>query len=258
MRFVFDLDGTICFAGRPVSETILECLDQLRSDGHDLIFASARPIRDMLPVLHERFHSCKLIGGNGALISINGNVESAQAFSKQMIGHIMTMIERRKATYLIDGQWDYAYTGPLDHPILNKVDPAHLATCMPVTSLETIVKVLILTADNMDMVEQEMTNLDVVIHRHGDENVTDISPKNVHKWRALQDLGVSENTYIAFGNDTNDITMFQKAAHSVMIGHHDKLVSYATDSVSLEGDYETRIVNKIRSLSQENFVLEND
>src|SRR5690625_2673841 len=83
----------------------------------------------------------------------------------------MTMIERRKATYLIDGQWDYAYTGPLDHPILNKVDPAHLATCMPVTSLETIVKVLILTADNMDMVEQEMTNLDVVIHRHGDENV---------------------------------------------------------------------------------------
>src|SRR5690625_7103862 len=92
----------------------------------------------------------------------------------------------------------------------------------------------------MDMVEQEMTHLDVVIHRHGDENVTDISPKNVHKWRALQDLGVSENTYIAFGNDTNDITMFQKAAHSVMIGYHDKLASYTTDTVSLEGDYETR------------------
>src|SRR5699024_2104705 len=149
MRFVFDLDGTICFAGRPVSETILECLDQLRSDGHDLIFASARPIRDMLPVLHERFHSCTLIGGNGALISINGNVESAQAFSKQQIGHIMTMIERRKANYLIDGHWDYDYSGPLYNHILNKVDHAHLSTYMHVTSLELIVKDILLNYGNI-------------------------------------------------------------------------------------------------------------
>src|SRR5690625_4599440 len=127
----------------------------------------------MLPVLHKRFHSSKLIGGNGALISSNGNVESVQAFSKQQMEQIMSMIERRQATYLIDGHWDYAYTGPLNHPILNKVDPAHLATCMPVSSLGTIVKVLILTADNMDMVEQEITGLDVVMHRHADESVLD-------------------------------------------------------------------------------------
>ena len=248
MKIVFDLDGTICFKGMPISETILECLEQLKNEGHDIIFASARPIRDMLPVLHKCFHSYKLIGGNGSLISKTGNVEEAQAFSIEQMKNILSVIDRHKATYLIDGNWDYAYTGPQDHPILSKVDPSRLAKCIPVTALDAIVKILILTADNMDLVEQEIRDLNVVIHRHGDENVLDISPENVHKWSALQRLGVEEHAYIAFGNDANDITMFQKAAHSVMIGHHNDLAPHATESVSLEGNYERKIVGKIREL----------
>lgn len=248
MNIIFDLDGTICFKGMPVSETILECLDQLKNEGHDTIFASARPIRDMLPVLHERFHSHKLIGGNGALVSKNGNVKEAKAFSRQQIKNILSVIERHKATYLIDGNWDYAYAGPQNHPILSKVDPSQLAKRVPVTDLDAIVKVLILTAENMDMVKREMTDLDVVIHRHGDENVLDISPQYVHKWSALQYLDIKENAYIAFGNDANDITMFHKASHSVMIGHHNDLAPYANESISLEGNYESKIVSKIREL----------
>src|SRR5699024_6327975 len=103
MNYVFDLDGTICFKVKPVSKTILECLDQLKNDGHDITFASARPIRDMLTVLHERFHSYKLIGGNGSLISKNENVKEAKAFSRQQIKNILSIIENQKATYLIDG-----------------------------------------------------------------------------------------------------------------------------------------------------------
>src|SRR5699024_4724049 len=106
MKIVFDLDGTICFKGMPVSEIILECLEQLKNEGHDIIFASARSIRDMLPVLHERFHSYKLIGGNGSLISKNGNVEEAQVFSTQQVKNILSVIDHYNATYLIDGNWD--------------------------------------------------------------------------------------------------------------------------------------------------------
>lgn len=51
MNFVFDLDGTICFKGQPISEKILNSLEKLQMDRHDVIFASARPIRDMLPVI---------------------------------------------------------------------------------------------------------------------------------------------------------------------------------------------------------------
>src|SRR5699024_12775999 len=116
-----------------------------------ITFASARPIRDMLPVLHERFHSYKLIGGNGSLISKNGNVKEAKAFSRQQIKNILSIIEHHKATYLIDGNWDYAYTDPQGHTILNIVDPSRFAKCVPVTYLNTIVKILILTPENKNM-----------------------------------------------------------------------------------------------------------
>ncbi len=80
MKFVFDLDGTICFNGKPVSEKILVSLETLVAHGHEVIFASARPIRDLLPVLHERFHAYPMIGGNGSLISKNGSIISFRLF----------------------------------------------------------------------------------------------------------------------------------------------------------------------------------
>lgn len=41
MRFVFDIDGTLCFDGRLIDQTIIDTLLQLQHDGHELIFASA-------------------------------------------------------------------------------------------------------------------------------------------------------------------------------------------------------------------------
>jgi len=42
MIFVFDLDGTICFQGKPVSEKILTALAELANKGYEVIFASIR------------------------------------------------------------------------------------------------------------------------------------------------------------------------------------------------------------------------
>ncbi|XOW20734.1 HAD hydrolase family protein [Lactococcus cremoris] len=46
MIFVFDLDGTISFDGKSISLELLESLTEL-SLKNQLIFASARPIRDV-------------------------------------------------------------------------------------------------------------------------------------------------------------------------------------------------------------------
>ncbi|WP_317914320.1 HAD hydrolase family protein [Carnobacterium maltaromaticum] len=54
MKFVFDLDGTICFNGGPVSPRMMNYLKELSVD-HEIIFASARPIRDLLPVIDPYF-----------------------------------------------------------------------------------------------------------------------------------------------------------------------------------------------------------
>jgi len=249
MKFVFDLDGTICFKGKPVTEKILSALEALQSNGHQVIFASARPIRDMLPVLHERFHTHTMIGGNGSLVSQQGQLTHAHAFSEDQINTITSLIQEFEATYLIDGEWDYSYTGPSDHPILNNVDPAKLAKMVDIHQHPSIVKVLILTANRMGELAERLSDLDVVVHRHKSENVLDMSPNDIHKWGALSKIGIEQGRYIAFGNDANDISMFMHASHSVMIGHHDELANHASESISLGDDVEDKIIEKLKYLA---------
>ncbi|MGW8439792.1 HAD family hydrolase [Paenibacillus sp. SEL1] len=79
----------------------------------------------------------------------------------------------------------------------------------------------------------------------------DISPQNIHKWNALQKIGVQPRQFIAFGNDANDIPMFKEAQHAVMIHHHPELAAFATESISNEGEHqEDRIIAKIRELAE--------
>lgn len=249
LRFVFDLDGTICFKGKPISNKILYSLEEVGKKG-EIVFASARPIRDMLPVIDETFHHYTMIGGNGSLISKNRKVIHATTFSKEQINEIKNLIKQSHVSYLIDGEWDYAYTGPDTHPILQNLDPAKLAKKVSLDSLDSIVKVLFFTSDNIDELTEKLQKLDVYVNRHRNENVLDVSPSGINKWTALKRLGIKENTYIAFGNDANDVPMFENALHTVMIGYHEHLVSFSKEMISLNGEYEQAIAEKILELSE--------
>ncbi len=74
MIFVFDLDGTICFDGKQIPLDIQHALEQLMQKDHQLIFASARPIRDLLPLLNPKLQQAMLIGGNGAITQVNKQI----------------------------------------------------------------------------------------------------------------------------------------------------------------------------------------
>ncbi|EHS05533.1 HAD-IIB family hydrolase, partial [Staphylococcus lugdunensis] len=74
MNFVFDIDGTLCFDGQHIDNRIISRLKQLQSYGHQVIFASARPIRDLLPVIPD-FQNNTLIGGNGSIISTDNKIK---------------------------------------------------------------------------------------------------------------------------------------------------------------------------------------
>ncbi|MFC5647662.1 HAD-IIB family hydrolase [Paenibacillus solisilvae] len=243
MDSILDLDGTICFGGNPVSEPIVHALEKVQSVGHHVIFSSARPIRDMLPVLDKRLHHCTMIGGNGSLIFQDGKMRSA-AFREDQRKHLMRLIEKYEATYLIDGEWDYSYRGPEGHPVLNYVDALNLARNVPVEDHPFIVKLLIITANNVEQLVFELKGMDVAVHRYQNDPIVDISPQNTDKYTALKQLGIQNGHYIAFGNDTNDVTMFQGAAHT-----HRGLGKYASERIALNGDFEREIASKLLWLS---------
>lgn len=214
MNFVFDLDGTICFKGQPISHEIANALWQLHSASHKIIIASARPIRDIYPVIPEWMKQLNMVGGNGAFVQKDQKIE-VTAFD--CFPELANTIEQHQLTYLADSDWDYAYTGDINHPIYQNIDANRLARPHDsYVTLSSIVKLVLFTND--EQIIQQVQELPVEIHLHNNEALIDISPKNINKHSGLQKLGINE--YIAFGNDANDILMFKYAKESICVGNH--------------------------------------
>jgi hydroxymethylpyrimidine pyrophosphatase-like HAD family hydrolase len=151
MRFVFDLDGTICFRGKPLSLKMVEALDLLVAEGHDVSFASARPIRDLLPILPPHLSQLPMVGGNGAFVFKDGRAVAIHHFSAELAGSVRELLKRFEADYLADGDWNYSFLCRYEHPILKNVDPGKQARQLSLDELDTIVKVVVLGANDIPM-----------------------------------------------------------------------------------------------------------
>ncbi|KEK21707.1 HAD-IIB family hydrolase [Bacillus gaemokensis] len=247
MKFIFDIDGTICFKGKPLTEGIIQALDVCHARGHEVIFASARPIRDLLPVLPSHMHHYSMIGGNGAFVAKEGKVIEVKPFDALTMNAIRSLIEEYDLAYLIDSHWDYAYTGSENHPISQNIDPNRLAANVSINCIGEMVKVVLFPDGNAERLVRILNGLPVRMYEHHQEEIIDISPLGIDKWKGLQKLGIGEGAFIAFGNDANDVPMFLHAKEGICIGEHESLRSVA--SMCLHNN-EQSIIDKIIELSE--------
>lgn len=246
MKFVFDLDGTICFKGQPLSASIIVELQNCIANGHEVIFASARPIRDLLPILPETMQNFPMVGGNGAFVANAGEIIAVTAFQTDIVAQIFRLIRTYKLTYLVDSNWDYAYTGSEMHPIYRNLDPMKLAKKVPLDELSEIVKVVLFPGEHHQEIRDTLQQLPISLYEHASENIIDVSPSGVDKWSGLTKLGVLAGEFIAFGNDANDASMFVTAKESVCVGEH-QVRELATMQVASS---EEAVVAVIRSFSK--------
>lgn len=225
MNFVFDIDGTLCFDGKTIDHSIIHALTKLSDAGHDIIFASARPIRDLVPVIPAQFTNGKLVGGNGCFTSINGHI-SSNFFHADLREQLLKMIDTYQLTYLADGEWDFAYTGSLGHPIYKNIDQ-RTSINRSISDLQKICKLVIFhpTQTVISILEQ----LPVSITAYKNEHAIDISPLGINKVAGLEKLNVQH--FIAFGNDRNDKCLFEEAAYSVCVGNND-VHQYASKKIT--------------------------
>ncbi|WP_246150733.1 HAD family hydrolase [Streptomyces qinzhouensis] len=133
----------------------------------------------------------------------------------------METVGRYGATYLADGPWDYAYTGPADHPILSRVDQGGLARGVDLAELPEVVKFLVVGASDMAGLAEAGRGLGLTVDHHLDEAIIDVAPGATTKWEALTSLGIGE--YAAFGNDINDADLLRNAERAVRVGAHPDL-----------------------------------
>ncbi|KEQ26539.1 HAD-IIB family hydrolase [Paenibacillus tyrfis] len=249
MNFIFDMDGTICFKGQPISKNILDCLLELQEAGHFIGFASARPYRDMLPVLDERFHDHLLIGANGAMAHYRGQPLYLNAIPAELAREIVAILDEFQAEYLIDDKLNYALKSHRPHPLLMSLDQNKLAECVDVTRIEAFVKIVVLACDRFKQLADILSRLDVTIHYHSAEGILDITSSNVNKMRGLEQTGLGLESFICLGNDMNDLPLFEKALHSVVIGEFAPLLRIAKEQIPVDDRVEQNIISKLKELS---------
>lgn len=247
MKFVFDLDGTVCFKGVPLCEEITAALQFCEHRGHEIIFASARPIRDLLPVLPKEMHLYPMIGGNGAFVADGGKIIDITSFDMQTKEQILQIIDDFQLSYLIDSEWDYAYTGSKEHPIYRNLDPQQLAQNISIDAIEQMIKIVLFPGGYTNAILARLASFQVRTYIHGEENILDISPIGIDKWIGLQKLNVKEQDFIAFGNDANDIPMFEAAKEAVCVGTHEGLIEVS--SIVIESNAHS-VADKIIELSK--------
>lgn len=215
MNIILDIDGTICFDGQQIVQDIVDRLLSLHNIGHRIIFASARPIRDLLPVLPSQFHRFTLIGGNGSIVSNNHEIHTLatiQPIDFEVIKHV---IDKYHLHYIVDDEWNYAADVDATNVIFRRLDPHHLAQQLPISEITTPIKTILLNIpeDNFKAIATYLSthapNLSLI--NHSDEFNIDITAQHINKYTAILHILGAQPTYIAFGNDHNDIEMLQHA-----------------------------------------------
>lgn len=227
MNYIFDIDGTLSFDGVSMSKDIIKSLQALKENGHQVVFASARPIRDMMEIIPKEFHDSVWIGGNGAFTKVDGHID-CHFFDEETTDLLFKLIEQHQSQYLADGKWDFSYTGPNTHPLYQNIN-THLAENISLQSHEKISK-LVLFNPTQSLISA-LEELPLMMNYHGNENLVDIAPGTCNKYEAISSLNLTP--YIAFGNDANDVEMFHHAEVSYCVGLSD-YSQYADDTLSID------------------------
>lgn len=222
MRYaIFDIDGTISQAGQPISSSIAEALLMLR-EHCQVVFASARPVRDMLPLLPEALHNAVMVGCNGGMAWQCGEFMINEKFDADCVTQILGWLDKAQAAYVVESHWQYGFS-PVSHDFHDYVRSLNV-TFPPVerkaVMAQGINKILILDIHLRDEVLGYLSAqpFNVVEKLHRADNCFDLMPGHTDKANALDRLAIAPENAIVFGNDLNDQAMLARAGHSVVVG----------------------------------------
>jgi len=217
--YIFDIDGTISKNGKPIDPDISQSLENLSQD-NKVIFASARPVRDILPLLPKQFHTSTIVGCNGGMIWEDYRLKSIHYFDPETMNIILDYLKENHVPYVLDGSWNYAFssTPHTFHDYIRSLTEHEVSESSILD--EGVIKILIL--DNRlyksmhDLLDSRSITYSSAYHKKDD--FFDVTPQNNNKYSSLLEYGIDFSSAVAFGNDANDFLMLDNASISVYIG----------------------------------------
>jgi len=239
---VVDLDGTLLSSKKEVSERSIQALLAAHGKGIRIIVATARPPRSVKLLLPEEIRRISsFIYYNGAMIACPyTNLSNHQALEQELSASLLDYIlqdDKVDVSIEVADQW-YA-------PREFDIDVIHAVGGMPIVLPLEQLKLLQPTK----IIAAKMANYESLMNRFGDKVrilVTDrgeliqISHLQVGKELALQQLcqeyKLPLSDVIVFGDDTNDIGLFQTSCYSVAMGNAVEELKQLADEVTSSND----------------------
>lgn len=233
MKFVFDLDGTLCFDGMTMSKDLQKVLLTAPKYGHEIIFATARSYRDCLSILEGELRKLTVVGLNGGEVFQDEHLVSQYTIPSPALRTIVSYCDTYNLSYFMDDTFNYAIQNPEQIPFLSNVDPLNKARILPVHELNEPIKVVMPLVEHEDIREDLIFNLNKLegldLSYHDIERCLYINPKGVTKASTV--LNHFGKDFVAFGNDQNDISLFKNAIYGVQIGDYPYLKNFADEVI---------------------------
>lgn len=250
MNIVLDIDGTICFDGHHIDVRIVEALCDLMDLGHKVILASARPIRDMMPVLDERLKHIPLVGGNGSIVSVGKQIVHKESISEDNYKKILEIWGQHKCSILVDDEWDYGHVADGREELFERIDGYDLAENLPLTAIKTPIKVLLMSIKDGQAIRQALDDLDLSISGYEKLTQMDITSPGINKFSGLKWLGIQDGDYVCFGNDSNDIPLFKHSSYGVQVGNHTQLAEISDEQIPVDHQIVDKLIGKLKGFGQ--------
>ena len=247
MKFVFDLDGTLSFDGVTIDDEIKQVLLRAEEFGHEVAFASARSYRDCLGLLGDPLSQQLVIGLNGGLAYRQGQLVYEEQLDKDVYREVLGFCHHYNLPFFVDDTFDYSGQILEKIPFVANVDPLKKAQYRSLEELTDPIKVVIYMGGHEELVDEIIERIEKTdkahIRYYAHEKCIYLNPADTHKAITVEEL-CGEN-FVAFGNDQNDIELFEKALYAVQIGDFPALQPYADDQLVAKQNQPQAVAAKI-------------
>lgn len=249
--FVFDLDGTIIYDGKPLESKFEQVLRQIQSAGHNIVFATGRSWRDFVPVVPLWCSEQDSVLFGGGLVIADGEIKTQHFLENSLLSDMITFLEDNHAHYLVDGHSNY-YHPSKEHWLYQdiiKISGQSRSAHVDHVLADGAYKILILDDQFLDYFNKYIANRSLTIKYHFYDKCFDVMPAHVNKFAGLSELSLPEkNDVFVFGNDHNDLELMQELPNSIMFGHHQELQKYAKIKIDYDGDSFENFVTVINTI----------
>jgi Cof subfamily protein (haloacid dehalogenase superfamily) len=240
-----DLDGTLLNSKGEVSVANLRALDEWTLRGHELVLATARPLRDLVSFPELANLKCTAALSNGAhVIELPSKLElTRRSFEER---HLVDAVARLKS--LLPGislalefgthkvrEPDFVSFDPRPGQVSVDKLEAHFA----LGPIKVLVVGKTVSLDAVGIACTQAFDSTGVVTRSGDQFV-EVSPTGVDKASALEwirsALDIDRAAIVAIGDMLNDISMFEMSGLAVAVRNAHPEVLALADTVAPSND----------------------